>query len=35
MRGLALAQGADAVPEPLVRVLAADVALFVEGASGV
>ena len=35
MRGLALAQGADAVPEPLVRALAADVALFVEGASGV
>jgi hypothetical protein len=30
MRGLALAQGADAVPEPLVRALSADVALFVE-----
>ncbi len=32
MRGLALAQGADAVPEALVRALAADVAGFVEGA---
>jgi hypothetical protein len=30
MRGLALAQGADAVPEPLVRALAAEVAQFVE-----
>ncbi|HSQ06450.1 MAG TPA: helicase, partial [Chromatiaceae bacterium] len=35
MRGLALAQGADAVPEPLVRTLAADVALFVEGGTDV
>ena len=35
MRGLALAQGAEAVPEALVRTLAADVALFVEGAAGV
>ena len=33
MRGLALAQGAEAVPEALVRALAADVALFVEGAA--
>jgi superfamily II DNA or RNA helicase len=35
MRGLALAQGADAVPEPLVRALAADVVLFVEGGADV
>jgi hypothetical protein len=33
MRGLALAQGAEAVPEALVRTLAADVALFLEGAA--
>jgi hypothetical protein len=35
MRGLALAQGAEAVPEALVRILAADVGLFLDGAAGV